>query len=48
MLVRRVRAIDVTQFALEAFINHVILLRWCHLASVLVIVNVDIRKESWK
>jgi hypothetical protein len=48
MLVRRVRAIDVTQFALEAFINHMILLRWCHLASVLVIVNVDVRKQCWK
>ena len=48
MLIRCVRAIDVTKFALEAFVNDVVLLCGCHLARVLIIVNVDVRKKCWE
>ena len=43
-----VRAHDVTQFALEALVSNVILLSRRHLACVLIVVRIDVRKQRWE
>ena len=48
MLVWRIRAIDVTQLALETFVDHVVLLGGSHLARILVIMHIDVREQCWE
>ena len=48
MLIRRVRAIDGTQFALETFVNALILLSRSQATSVLIIVTIDVVKQRGK
>ena len=43
-----VRAHHVTQLALEAFVNNVILLSRSHLPCILIVVHVDIREQCWE
>jgi hypothetical protein len=43
-----VRAIYVTEFALKTLIGDMILLGWRHLASVLIVMGVDVIKKGWK
>ena len=43
-----IRAHDVTQFALEALVSNVILLSRRHLACILIVVRINVRKQRWK
>ena len=43
-----VRAHDVTQFALETLVSNVILLSRRHLACVLIVVRINVRKQRWE
>ena len=48
MQFRNVRAIDVTQFALEALVGNLVLLSRRQPASVLIFMLIDITKQRWK
>ena len=41
-------AVDVAEFALEAFINNLILLCWSQATRILIVVSIDIGKQSRK